>query len=96
MPGSIQEFESAIVNERLRVDNNPVMNMCVDSVQTRAVGDQGNILFSKQKSPFHIDGAVAGAMAFGAMGKRTKKKVSVYERLAKTRAKQQSEQVAQS
>lgn len=66
MPGSIEELEGAIFDNRLQVNENPVLSWCVAS----SVCQQSNInptdrYFSKKKATGRIDGAVAMAMAVG-------------------------------
>jgi phage terminase large subunit-like protein len=67
MPGSIDELEAAIREQRIQVNENPVLSWCVAS----AVCQQSNIqpadrYFSKKKASGRIDGAVALAEAIGA------------------------------
>ena len=67
MPGSIGETEAAIRDERLRVNENPLLTHCVAS----AVAQPSNIqptdrYFKKSASRSHIDGAVAMVQAIGA------------------------------
>jgi phage terminase large subunit-like protein len=67
MPGSIGETEAAIIDERLRINENPVLSWCVGS----AVCQPSNIqptdrYFKKNATRAHIDGAVALVQALGA------------------------------
>lgn len=65
MPGSVREFEDAILERRVRIKRNPVMI----SAMMSAVTDEdrwGNHWLAKERAVNKIDCAVAGAMAIGA------------------------------
>lgn len=67
MPGSVQELENAIIEERVRVRINPVLRWNVGGVVCREdPSGVGNKIFDKRKATTRIDGIVATAMAVGA------------------------------
>lgn len=67
MPGSIEEFENAIIEERFVTPINPVLRWNVASVVAREdPSGVGNKVFDKRKATGRIDGAVALAMGIGA------------------------------
>jgi phage terminase large subunit-like protein len=67
MPGSIDELEAAIIEGRLRVNPNPVLNLCVATAVTKSSTiEPTDRYFSKSKATGRIDGAVALAEAMGA------------------------------
>lgn len=66
MPGSIDELETLIIEERLRVHVNGALRSAVASA-TFAEGQDGQRRFSKVKATGRIDMAVALAMAIGAI-----------------------------
>jgi phage terminase large subunit-like protein len=67
MPGSIDELENAIMEKRLRINENPVLSWCVASAVTQSSNlEPTDRYFSKRKATGRIDGAVALAMAKGA------------------------------
>lgn len=67
MPASIEEFEHAIIEERLHTPKHEVMRWNVAGVTPRDdPAGTGNKVFDKRKATGRIDGAVAGAMAIGA------------------------------
>lgn len=64
MPDSINKLESALLEERIKVDVNPVMRMCSQGVvytQNRT----GHRMFDKQRATTRIDGMVSLAMSIG-------------------------------
>jgi phage terminase large subunit-like protein len=64
MPGSVREFEDAILERRVRIRRNPV----VISAMMSAVTDEdrwGNHWLAKERAVNKIDCAVAGAMVIG-------------------------------
>jgi phage terminase large subunit-like protein len=65
MPGSVTEFESAILEERIRIKRNPVL---VSAIMSTVLEEDpwGNRWLSKRKAVNRIDAAVASAMALGA------------------------------
>jgi phage terminase large subunit-like protein len=67
MPGSIGETEAAIIDERLRVNENPVLTWCVGSAVCQASSIQPSDRYFKkdQSRRVHIDGAVALVQALG-------------------------------
>lgn len=67
MPNSVQEFENAVIEGRLRIHENPVLNWNVASVVVRKdpAGTDNRIL-DKRKSTGRIDGLVALCQAIGA------------------------------
>lgn len=66
MPGSIERLEAAIIEERLRVNENPVLTWNVASaVTTSSIIQPTDRYFSKRKASGRIDGVVALAMAMG-------------------------------
>ena len=66
MPQSIEELETALLEERLRVNENPVLTWNVASAVTQASTIQPtDRYFAKNKASGRIDGAVALAMACG-------------------------------
>lgn len=80
LPGSIEELEAALIEERIRVNESPVLSWNILS----AVCQASNIsptdrYFSKRKSSNRIDGAVALAMAIGAATSNLDSGPSVYE-----------------
>jgi len=67
MPGSIREWEHAILEGRFWTPANPVMSWNVAGVFPEASPTvDGAIVFSKRKATGRIDGAVANAMSVGA------------------------------
>jgi phage terminase large subunit-like protein len=66
MPQSIAELETAIIEERIRVNENPVLTWNVASTVTQASTIQPtDRYFTKRKSTGRIDGSVALAQAMG-------------------------------
>jgi phage terminase large subunit-like protein len=64
MPDSINKLEAALLEQRIQVDINPVMRMCVGGVvytQNRT----GHRMFDKEKATRRIDGMVSLAMSIG-------------------------------
>jgi phage terminase large subunit-like protein len=86
-PGSIQELEAALIEERVRINTNPVLSWCVASAVTQASTIvPTDRYFSKRKASARIDGAVALAQAIGLATMRNEPEpVSVYEILAAQR-----------
>ena len=67
MPGSIEETEAALIEERLRIHENPVLNWCVASATcVPSAINPTDRRFDKRKSAGRIDGAVALVQAIGA------------------------------
>ena len=67
MPGSIEETEAALIEQRLRIHENPVMNWCVASANCVPSSiEPSDRRFDKRKSSGRIDGAVALVEAIGA------------------------------
>lgn len=67
MPASIEEFEHAIIEERLHTPKHEVLRWNVSGVTPRDdPAGTGNKVFDKRKATGRIDGAVAAAMAIGA------------------------------
>lgn len=66
MPGSIEETEAALMEERIRVTENPVLSWNVASAvcQPSSINPTDRY-FAKRKATGRIDGAVAMAMAIG-------------------------------
>ena len=64
MSPALREFESVLLQSRMRHGNNPVLTMCAaNSVVTR--DPAGNRKLDKARSRGRIDGMVALAMAMG-------------------------------
>lgn len=67
MPASIEEFEHAIIEERLHTPKHEVLRWNIAGVTPRDdPAGTGNKVFDKRKATGRIDGAVAAAMAIGA------------------------------
>lgn len=67
MPASIDELESALIDERIRINENPVLTWNVASTVCQPSNiNPSDRYFSKKKSTGRIDGSVALAMALGA------------------------------
>lgn len=67
MPGSIEELEGAIFDQRIRFNENPVLTWCVASTVCQSSNiNPSDRYFSKKKATGRIDGSVALAMAMGA------------------------------
>lgn len=66
MPGSVNELESLILEERCRLRRSPVLLTALMGVAMETDPLMGNQWFSKKKSTVRIDPAVAVAMAVGA------------------------------
>jgi phage terminase large subunit-like protein len=66
MPGSLAEFETLILERRVRLHNNPVLISACMSVVTEQ-DPFGNRWLSKRRATNRIDAAVAACMAVGAM-----------------------------
>lgn len=64
MPDSINKLEAAIAEERIRIDDNPVMRLCLTGV-IYAQNRIGARMFDKDKATARIDGAVSQAMSIG-------------------------------
>ncbi|EFO32608.1 putative phage terminase, large subunit [Roseibium sp. TrichSKD4] len=81
MPDSINKFENAIYEGRIRIHPNPMMNHCASSV-TYAENRTGHRMFDKSKALGRIDGMVSQAMSIGVATCREKRVVepSVYKR----------------
>jgi phage terminase large subunit-like protein len=66
MPHGIEETEAALHEQRLRVNENPVLSYCVASAITRSSNLQPtDRYFDKKNASGRIDGAVAMAMTIG-------------------------------
>jgi phage terminase large subunit-like protein len=64
MPDSINKLEAALLENRIKVDPNPAMDMCAHAVvfeQNRI----GHRMFNKDKAPNRIDGMVSLSMSIG-------------------------------
>jgi len=64
MPDSINKLEAAVIEERIVIDDNLVMRMCLKGV-IYEMNRTGHRMFAKDKSTTRIDGAVSLAMAIG-------------------------------
>lgn len=64
MPDSINKLEAAILEERLEVDDNPVMTMCAAGVVYQE-NRTGHRMFAKDKATSRIDGMVSLSMSIG-------------------------------
>src|SRR5262245_56117709 len=71
MSAALREFESLILERKLRHDDNPVMNMCAENAVVEGT-DASNRKLSKKRSGGRIEGMVALAMAIGVAPLRTK------------------------
>lgn len=82
MPDSILKFEAALLEQRIRIDPNPVMNMGAAAVvyeQNRT----GHRMFAKDEATSRIDGMVSTAMSIGvATTQRAKPTKSFWETAA--------------
>lgn len=84
MPGSIEELEGAIFDQRIRFNENPVLNWCVASTVCQSSNiNPSDRYFSKKKATGRIDGAVALAMAMGAATQGEEQFESVYDQMAR-------------
>lgn len=64
MGPALREFESLLLNRKIRHGNHPVLSMCAANARIQT-DPAGNRKFTKAKSSGRIDGMVAGAMALG-------------------------------
>lgn len=64
MPDSINKLEAAVIEERIVIDDNPVMRMCLTGV-IYEMNRTGHRMFAKDKATSRIDGAVSLAMSIG-------------------------------
>lgn len=64
MPESVKALETVILEKKIVIDRNPVMNRCASSAAFDQDA-QGNRKFNKTKSRARIDGLVSLAMAVG-------------------------------
>lgn len=64
MPSSIEKMEECVLEERLRVCENPILTWNIAGVYMEE-SPEGNQKFHKRKSKNKIDGAVSHAMAIG-------------------------------
>jgi phage terminase large subunit-like protein len=81
MPGSIGETEAAIIDERIRINENPVLTWNVGSVVPQPSSIQPtDRYFKKSGSRVHIDGAVALVQMIGAAAAGAGAPVSLFER----------------
>ncbi|MEM7002610.1 MAG: terminase TerL endonuclease subunit, partial [Pseudomonadota bacterium] len=71
MPTSVQEFENAIIEQRIAVPVNKLLRYNVAQTVVRE-DPETNKIFDKKKSRARIDGAVASAMAVGAAKERVR------------------------
>jgi len=64
MPDSINKLEAAVIEDRIVIEDNPAMRMCMTGViyETNRIGAR---MFAKDKATSRIDGAVSLAMAVG-------------------------------
>jgi phage terminase large subunit-like protein len=70
MPASLEQLEAALIEERIRINENPVLTWNVASAVTQSSAiNPTDRYFSKRKASGRIDGAVALAMAMGAATK---------------------------
>jgi len=68
MSPALENFETLLLNEKIRHGNNPVLTMCM--ANARVVQDAAsNRKLDKMKATGRIDGAVAVTMALGAIEK---------------------------
>jgi phage terminase large subunit-like protein len=84
MPESVNALENGIIEERIRMQANPVMAMCAACVVLEADA-QGNRKFAKNKSTGRIDGIVSAAMSLGAATQAEIQPPSIYDVIAKQR-----------
>lgn len=78
MPDSINKLEAALLEERIKVDINPVMRMCSQGVvyeQNRT----GHRMFAKEKATTRIDGMISLAMMTGIATVHIVNPMSAYE-----------------
>lgn len=79
MQESIEQFETAISDGKIKVQKNPVTTWCVANAIIEKDASE-NQKFNKRKSMGRIDGAVSNAMAIGlASKKHAPEETSVYE-----------------
>lgn len=64
MPDSINKLESALLEERIKVDVNPVMRMCSQGV-VYTENRTGHRMFDKAKATTRIDGMISLSMSIG-------------------------------
>lgn len=64
MPDSINKLEAAVIEERIVIEDSPVMRMCLTGV-IYEMNRTGHRMFAKDKATSRIDGAVSLAMAIG-------------------------------
>lgn len=79
MPDSINKLESALLEERIAVDVNPVMTMCAAGVVYEE-NRTGHRMFAKNKATNRIDGMVSLAMSIGVATCVPPDSSSVYEK----------------
>lgn len=93
MPDSFQKFESAVIEERLRVAVNPVTRWNISCLAVRDdPAGTGNRVFDKRKALGKIDGAVSLGMGIGcASMKLPPKPKSIFEIMAEANAKADAE-----
>jgi phage terminase large subunit-like protein len=65
MTPALREFETRLLQSKLRHGNHPILNMC--SANAKVIGDSGARKFDKKHNRGRIDGMVALAMAIGVM-----------------------------
>jgi len=66
MPGSKTELENLLMDRRIRLLRNPVLESSIMGAMISAPDPVGNTYFSKQKATVRIDPLIALAMAIGA------------------------------
>lgn len=64
MPDAVNKFEAALIEQRITMDRNPVMAMCLYGAVFTA-NRTGHRMFNKEAATTHIDGAVSQAMSIG-------------------------------
>jgi phage terminase large subunit-like protein len=64
MPDSINKFEAALIEDRIKVDRNPVMRMCSQGVVYTS-NRTGHRMFDKAKATTRIDGMISQAISIG-------------------------------
>lgn len=64
MPDSINKVEAALLEGRIKVDENPVMRMCAQGVVYES-NRTGHRMFAKEKATTRIDGMISLSMSVG-------------------------------
>lgn len=70
MSPALRELESALLSDRIRHGEHPILNMCAVNAVTKT-DEAGNRKLDKKRSSSRIDGMVALAMAVGLMAEDT-------------------------